>query len=683
MAAAPSPVVLTPLERRTLEALARTIAPDAALPAGGAVDLVPVVAERLGRMPAPLQRDLRLALAVFGHPLAALLTAGSRRRFAAMDDAARAAFLERWLTSGLAPLRTIAQALRRLVLALWYGDPRSHAGIGYLGPFHRRAPAYPWEGPAPGITRDDEPIARSDDPAAPLPAPKPAIPVPAVRDLPRDADVVVIGSGAGGAVAACRFAEAGRRVVVLEEGPLVQSDAFTEEDAPLTERLYADQGLRTTDDLSLTMVQGATVGGGTTINWMIMLRAAEYVFEEWKRRFGTVGMSPAEMALAYARIEAETHARLVPDDAHSPANRLILDSAARLGWHARAGHVNARGCVRSGFCSHGCRYDAKQGTLVTYLPRAIAAGAVLVPEARAERITVVEPGPRGRKRVHVTRRDPATGAVTRHEIDAPVVVVAGGAVGTPLLLQRSGLGGPAVGKYLRVHPVSGVAGVYDQPLYAGGGMPMTTLCDEFSNRNGTGYGVWIETPPTHPMLVAAALPGFGAAHRSLMTQFAHLGILLVLTRDGADLDASSGQVRADRTGRTRIRYALTPADADNLRHGLVAAAEMHLAAGAREILSLHTTPVRVRTRADLDEIRRRPMGPNQLALFTAHVNGTCRIGTNPATAGADPDGQVHGAPGVYCLDGSLLPTGLGVNPQATIMALSSLLSDRMLARGAV
>ncbi|MCU0622261.1 MAG: GMC family oxidoreductase [Gemmatimonadaceae bacterium] len=683
----PGPVVgwpLSPAQRATLDALAATVVPIAATPEGGGVAVATLVAERLARFPADKRRDLLRALTVFGHPLASLLTTGRLRRFAARDADGRAAMLETWLTSRLALCRTIAQGLRRLLLALYYGDPRSHAGIGYLGPYHERVPAFPWEGPVPGTPSDDEPVARGPAPQLPPPTPTPALTRPgATAPLPRSADVVVIGTGAGGAVAACRLAEAGRRVVMLEAGPLVQSDEFSEQDAALTERLWADQGLRATDDLSLIMAQGTAVGGSTTINWMIMLRAADHVLLEWKQRFGTVGMAPYEMADAYARIEAEVHARLVPDDAHSPSNRLILDGAKALGWSARAGHINAKGCLRCGFCSTGCRYEARQGMLVTFVPRALAAGATLVPDARAERIEVVEAGPRGRKRVTVVRTDPATGAPRTETIEAPVVVLAGGAVGTPLLLQRSGLGSPAVGRYLRVHPVSAVVGLYDRPIYSAGGIPLTTLCDEFSATGANGYGTWIETPPTHPTLLSAALPGFGADHRALMRRFPDLAALLVLTRDGAELDVSSGEVRARPDGTASIRYALTPTDARHLASGLEHAARLHLANGAQEILTTHTRPIRIRHEADLAAIGTASLAPNDVALFTAHVNGTCRLGVDPATSGANPDGQVHGVPGVYVMDGSLLPTGLGVNPQATIMAISSMLADRLLARNAV
>jgi choline dehydrogenase-like flavoprotein len=202
----------------------------------------------------------------------------------------------------------------------------------------------------------------------------------------------VIGTGAGGAVAAARLAEAGHEVVLLGEGGYYTAADFTEEEGPMTARLYAEGGTRATDDLSVAVFQGRSVGGGTTVNWMIMLRTPPYVLEEWETEHGLYGMGPKEMAPVFEEVEEEVHARTVPNDAHSPNNRIILEGARKLGWSAYSGKINASGCVRAGFCGLGCRYDAKQSMLLNYLPRAIEAGARLYSDVRAERIELAERG---------------------------------------------------------------------------------------------------------------------------------------------------------------------------------------------------------------------------------------------------------------------------------------------------
>jgi choline dehydrogenase-like flavoprotein len=350
--------------------------------------------------------------------------------------------------------------------------------------------------------------------------------------------------------------------------------------------------------------------------------------------------------------------------------------------------INAQGCVRCGYCGVGCRHNAKQSTLLTYLPRALAAGAVLYTDAAAERIEQRErdagqarQGTPPRKRVHARVRG-AGGQHHRLTIDAPIVVAAGGAVGTPVLLQRSGLGGGGLGSWLRLHPTTGVFGVYDREIVSSTGIPLTTMCDEFIRWEGTDYGFWIETPPMLPSFSAAAVPGAGRAHAARMAQLNRLGVLVGLTRDGAQRDVSSGRVTVTRRGDMSITYRLTAEDQRRVRASLSAMARLHFANGATEAGTLHATPRVIRDVRDADTLQAAPIGPNQVALFSAHVNGTCRLGTDPARSGATPDGERHGVRGLYFTDGSLLPTALGVNPQETIMAVASVLADRMASRHA-
>lgn len=674
---------LSPRQLAIVDAAARRIVPVAYQPGAHALDVAGVVDRRITRMPALYANDVRLAVSIFGSRLAALLTTGSPVAFAHRAPEHQDAFLDRWLTSRLAPLRTIAQSVRKLVLLCYYGSQPGQDSVGYRGPLHDRAPAVPWEGPAEGSPSDGEPIART---AAPMAGPPPAVVtrklIVSADTLPATTDVLVVGSGAGGGVAAARLAEAGYQVTILEEGPLVQGDDFDENDAAGTERLFADQGLRASRDQAIALLQGGAVGGGTTVNWLIMLRTPDHVLLEWAERHGLTGMSPAEMAPVFDRIEREVHARVVPDDAHSPNNRLVLDGCAKLGWRARSATINAKGCVRSGFCGVGCRYDAKMGALIVWLPRALAAGATLVANAAVDRIALVNDGGlMARKRVTVRRRDPATGALTgTATIEARIVILAAGAIGTPLILQRSGLDGGAVGHFLRLHPTTAVSAIYDREMYGAGGIPLSTISDEFSQSDRNGYGFWIECPPMHPAIAAVACGGFGAEHRQFVAAFRNIGTIIALTRDGADRDRSNGRVKPRGDLGSDIRYLLGAADSRHVTEGIVAAARLHLANGAREVLTLHTNPVRVRSEADLAKIRAASVAPNDVTLFSAHVNGTARMGTDPRTSGVTPDGERHGVPGLYVMDGSFLPTALGVNPQETIMAVTSVLAERLIAR---
>lgn len=688
--------MLTPRQLATLIALCRRMVPLPDEPDPSAVRLARAVEVRLARLEPNLAKDTAGLLWLMGAPTAGLLNAWRPRGFADLPADVQDAWLRGWETSRIPLFRTAFQALRRLILSTHYADPSTHPAIGYRGPLHTRAPVVAWEGPLPGASSDAEPVARTEGartarvisirPQLDLLSGDPTLSsiIEGARlrgDTRVRADVCVIGSGAGGAVAAARLAEAGHEVVLLEEGAFWRHEQFTEREADLTHRLYADAGARATDDLAHPLLQGRAVGGGTTVNWLVMLRTPDWVLDEWASINGTVGMRPADMAPVFDRIEDETHTRAVPDDAHSPPNRVLLDGARALGWSAGPLNINAHGCVRSGMCGLGCRYGARRAAADVYVPAALAAGARLFADVRAERIELAEQGGGAPlKRVHASILDRETGAARgRLTVEAPVVVLAGGAVGTPTLLQRSGMGGGGVGRFLRLHPTTALFGRYDREMYGAAGIPLSAVCDEFL-RGSDGYGFWIETPPFYPSMSASVIPGFGVAHRDVMESLPHLASMIVLVRDGADRARSSGGVEVDRNGRVRLRYRLAPTDRSRLLRGMDAAARILFASGAREVSTLHTQALRMRSPAELGAMALRPSGPNQLGVLSAHVNGTCRIGTDPETSGCTPDGERHGVGGLYVADGSLVPTAPGVNPQETIMALATVVAERIAAR---
>ena len=332
---------------------------------GPAVDLVARIEGRLAHAPTDRVRDLRLALTVLGSRAAAFLfSGGNTTPFPRLSAERQDALLRRWATSPVMTLRAVYQGVRRLVLAVYYAAPESYADIGYLGPLHLREAVFAWEGPAPGVAppNADEPVARRGESPNDSsrwrdrvrPAPTSGTTATSYPDR-SVADVIVVGSGAGGSVAAARLAERGRDVLLIEEGSLVSADELTEDEGDMTARLYAEGGMRATDDLSVMILQGAAVGGGTLVNWMITFRAPDWVLDEWGERLRIPGFSTSEMAPVFDRVEREIHATRVPDDAHSPANRILLDGAHRLGWRATTGRINARGCIRAGFCGQGCR----------------------------------------------------------------------------------------------------------------------------------------------------------------------------------------------------------------------------------------------------------------------------------------------------------------------------------------
>lgn len=608
-------------------------------------DLVRLVEQRIASLPGSRRHDVERTLDALASPIASALFGGP---LLDLDESHRLQRLEALSRSRLAIRRRVVHGLRTLILHTWYATPFAASRIGAAG--------LRWTAPLPGLPRPGEAVLRVADPGTWRPAAATGAPrTTAVPDHVR-ADVCVIGSGAGGSVVACRLAEAGLAVVVLEEGGPVAPDTMPATELDAMTSLYADGGLRTTDDAAISLLQGRCEGGGTTVNWLLVLRPPPWVLGEWEQVFGMPALGPALDAM-----EQELGAATVPEDAHSAQNRILMEGCARLGWRHTVARISAHDCVRAGRCGLGCPYGARRGARSVFLERARRAGARIVPHARADRIEGAAP-----KRVRATvTRDGNERSVT---VEADRVVVAAGAVGTPALLQRSGLGNADVGRHLRLHPTTATFGMFDRAIHGDVGIPQSVVCTQF-HAPGDG-GFWIECPPAYPGLAGASLPGFGEAHAARMRDHPRMAAAIVLVRDEGD----GGRVRVGSDGSPRIRYRLDAPLRRRIADGLAATARIQLAGGAAEVRTLHVDGPTVRTHADAAALARLAIEPCAITLFSAHVNGTCRMGADRSCP-ATPEGRLRGATGIWVADGSLFPTAPAANPQLAIYALASLVAE--------
>ena len=479
------------------------------------------------------------------------------------------------------------------------------------------------------------------------------------------ADVCVIGSGCGGGPVAKVLAGAGKKVIVLEEGGYFKPADFEATEEWAYTNLYRQRAGQATDDLSVTVLQGKCVGGSTTINWMTSLRTPEFVLDGWAKR-GIHSITPKDLERHFQSVERYLNIHPEADDRHNSQNRIILRGAKKLGYHTTTSGRNARDCVQAGVCGFGCPNEAKLSVDVTYIADALKSGAVVYPNCRAEKIA---PG-RGTKRVTGSVLDPATGrSVSEFAVEAPVVVVSASAIHSPVLLSKSNLGNSSgnLGRHLTFHLTSAVLGLYEKPMYPWKGIPQSALCDEFLNKNGDGGGFWIEAVPATLALASLAIPGFGPQHRSLMRKYPNIGASIVLVKE----TDSEGTVKPNDRGRPSISYSVGPRDLEYLKQGLRTAAEIHFAAGAREVMTLHSNRVACHSMDEVDlKLKSAAWGRNEIGLYSAHPLGTCRMGEDPVSSVVDSYGHVHGTKGLFVVDGSITPTSLGVNPQVTLLALA-------------
>jgi choline dehydrogenase-like flavoprotein len=489
------------------------------------------------------------------------------------------------------------------------------------------------------------------------------------RDRELSCDAVVIGSGAGGAVVAAGLAERGLSVIVLEEGPYATASDFARRDERWSmPQLYQESGTRSTADVAITVLQGRSVGGGTTINWTTCYRTPAAVLDHWRAAHGIETLSAAELAPHFDAVEARLG--VAPwTGAPNANNRALLDGARALGFDVTVLRRNVRDCTDSGYCGLGCPYDAKQAMHLTYLPDAVERGAIVHADVRAERIVVEHDRVARIDAVGVVSgTDRATGV--RLTIRPRLAVLSGGAINSPALLLRSGIAGGPVGRRTFLHPVIVVAGRYAHRVEGWVGAPQSVASRHHLQRGADEMGFFLEVAPVHPMLAAVALPGIGADKVATMAELPHLAATIALHVDGFLPGDDGGTVSLRNDGRVRLDYPILPALERAFRASHEVLARVHLAAGAEVAATSHTPRVEIRGEQDLSRLDSVRYGAHDHPIFTAHQMGGCAMGPDPAASVVDPHLRHHRVENLFVVDGSVFPTSLGVNPMESILAVA-------------
>ncbi len=491
------------------------------------------------------------------------------------------------------------------------------------------------------------------------------------------ADVCVIGTGAGGAVAAAELAEGGLDVVVLEQGHHWTRREFTQREHEMLPRLFEEAGMRQTVDGSLLVLQGRNVGGSTVHNLCYAFRAPDPILRLWRDEHGLDDLTPEALAPSFDRVERTLRVKQILESEVNALNRIVRAGAEKLGYSGFVTRHNRHECVGSGYCILGCSYDAKQSMLITYVPKADAAGARIFANARAERIELQE-GRARRVRGQIVDHD----GTPRGTIDvrARVIVLAAGAIASPDLLLRSGLANRSgeVGKNLHLHPSVLAAGFFDEPVHPYRGIPQSYYIDEFIDLEKDPHRGAILMPITgFPVLTSANLPGFGRDHFRWMRDFSKMVGLLTLLHD-----RSSGTVTSGRSpAKPEIRYELIEDDRRQLAEGLLHCTEVLLAGGATRVLVPYwNRPLELRAGDDLSVILERGVRQGEIGLSSTHPQSTCRMGGDPLRSVVGGFGECHDVPGLFVADMSVFPTSLGAPPQLTTAALADRTARHILSR---
>lgn len=595
-------------------------------------------------------------LDLMASPLLGFTWLGPLRSADRLSPSQRETLLRRWAASPIPDLRNAFNSLRKLTALLFYGDVQptqqpSNPATQQLNNPHWHALGY-------------EPLSQHAPPdPAPLPLWQPR------PNEPMDCDVLVIGSGSGGSVVAAHLAAQGLDVVVVEKGPYAPTHEFTQHELPTLRRHFEASGLLTSHSGSITVLAGSTLGGGSTINWAGALRTPDFVLHEWATQHSNHHFLEKTYLEGFDFVEKRNS--VSADFRHNPQNEALLQAAQNLGHRVGNIPMNLRfppelppelAWKATGFSCYGDAFGIKQGGAQTFLHDAAQCGARLLPNTVVERI--------------LTKNGAVAGAELSVEgraatCQAKRVVVCAGALHTPVLLLKSGLRHPHIGRHLYLHPVAATGAFHQEEMCAWYGPMMSVIVREFEQLDGN-WGFRIECPPLHPGLAAFALSWDGgeAFHRD-MARLRHLAVNICLVRD-----RFGGRVEVGKkSGQPLIRYELHPYDRRHLLRAMQESVRMHTAARAREVRVMHNQPERFLPEkhdleAFLKKIAAKNWAPNRFGLFSAHQMGTCRMGGNAADYPVKPNGETREVRNLFVADASLFPSASGTNPMLSVQALA-------------
>ena len=489
--------------------------------------------------------------------------------------------------------------------------------------------------------------------------------------------VCIIGSGAGGATLAAQLTQKGHDVVMLEAGSNRYVKHFDMDESTAFTNLYQEGGLRATEDLSLSILQGATLGGSTTINWTTCFRTPERVLSIWRDRYGLTDFTEEYLNPYFEKIEKRLNINPWPEVIANENNKVIVRGAKKLDWEYSVLRRNVKSCANSGFCGMGCPVDAKQGMLLTTIPDALNAGMRLFCNTQALQLntssTRVE-------RVVAEVIDPTTKKKTgvRVNVNAKIVVSACGAINGPALFLRSGLNEKnIVGKRTFLHPVIGVAAEFDSPINGFYGAPQSISSHQFIDRGPDKIGYFLEVAPTHPILASTAASSFGKNQQLFMKRLANLSFLIAIHADGIHHDDEGGVVSLRPSGRPKITYPTSPTLTEAFAHSHKSLAQLSIAAGAKRCHTMHVQGPVIENQSDISKLDTHEYGALKHGVFSAHQMGGLPMGRDPNVSVVNPQFRHHTIENLYVVDGSVFPTALGVNPSQTIYTLSLLASEHI------
>lgn len=479
-------------------------------------------------------------------------------------------------------------------------------------------------------------------------------------------DVVVVGSGAGGAVVATLCAEAGLDVVVLEEGGHYTPDEYSKfRPSEVLRRLGREAGLFAAAGLGdtplISLIAGKCVGGSSVMTGGVCFRVPEAILHQWSRDLGLPDMSPDAMAPYFEEVEARIHVEEVKATLRSRSTELFVEGAEKLGIRMQPLRRNIDGCTGQARCNFGCPNKAKLSVDISYLPAATSNGTRIYADCRVDRVRIERGRATGVEGVVIGGKDGKT--THPFKVFAKVVVVAAGTTHTPMVLSASGLGvaSDALGRHITLHPSFRVSAIFDEDVRGWDGTLQSVYSDHFMDDGITLVGVYGAMS-----ILAASFPGVGKEHLEYVRKMKNAAIFGAMIHD-----EGGGAVRPHFGREPLLTYRMDPEDKRRLIRGLGILSQIAFAAGAREIFLPFFGSKAFRREEDVrDALEHPPPGP-RIECVAFHPLGSARMACNERLGVVRSTGESWEVPGLYVADGSVLPTSIGVNSQLPVMAVAT------------
>ncbi|MCP4129916.1 MAG: GMC family oxidoreductase [bacterium] len=483
-------------------------------------------------------------------------------------------------------------------------------------------------------------------------------------DIVEECDVCIIGSGAGGAVAAKTIAEQGFSVVLLEEGSNYRQKDFSGKPLEGVTKLYRDGGSTVTfGNPVISVTLGKCIGGTTTINSATCFRTPDSILKNWQQDLGLDHLTTENLEPYFSQVEEEISATDLSWDVLGNCAKIIKRGADSLGLNCRPLKHNVKNCVGRGTCQFGCSGEAKQSMDVSYIPKAIEHGARVYANCKVEKLLIANNAAHG---VIGALIDPETGkAAHTMTINSKVVIVACGSLITPSFLKRNGVRNRNIGRHLQIHPAGRVTALMEEKVEGWKGVSQGGYIDDFEDEGISLEGIFV-----HPSLLLSAMPGIGMEHKELAAQFPNIAAFGVMIHD-----SSTGRVYKGTPSTIAARYSIRKNDMEKFKRALAYTSRIFFAAGAKKVFTgISKMPV-LNSMDDVDRLLNLKIRPNHMEILAFHPLGTARMAAQPKDGVVDKTGEVFSVKNLYVADGSTVPTSLGVNPQVTIMTLATLISE--------